>query len=121
MADEIQQHWQATGQALLPTANTTTQLPVKTSSVELFPSTPASLQQSIIPQTVSEHGPNLQAFSQASIARQDEQVSCNFPHFEIQKGPNLTWYTSAEAAFCRSSAAVKLLLWSVKSSKQQPL
>jgi len=90
VADELQQHWQATGQAQ-PTANSTPHNLIKTSSLELFPSTPASLQQSIIPQRVSEHGPNLQAFSQASIARQDEQVSCNFfPHFEIQEGTNLT-------------------------------
>ncbi|DBA71941.1 TPA: hypothetical protein ACH3X2_010694 [Trebouxia sp. C0005] len=74
VADELQQHWQATGQAQVPAGNSTTHTLLETSSLELFPSTPASLQQSIIPQRVSEHGPNLQAFSQASIARQYEQV-----------------------------------------------
>jgi len=90
VADELQQQWQATGQAQAPIGNSTHTLS-KTSSLELFPSTPASLQQSIIPQRVSEHGPNLQAFSQASIARQCEQVSCNFfLHLEIHNGANLT-------------------------------
>ncbi|DBA83602.1 TPA: hypothetical protein ACH3X1_006170 [Trebouxia sp. C0004] len=74
VADELQQHWQATGQPQLPTGNSATYTLAKTSTLELFPSTPASLQQSIVPQRFPGNGPDMQAFSQASIARQYEQV-----------------------------------------------
>lgn len=80
VADQLQRHWQATAQAQPLTsvqqspAGSASDPLASTSNPELFPSTPSALGQSLVPHRQSGNAPALEAFSQAGIARQYEQV-----------------------------------------------